>query len=267
MRIAIDQLPATAAAAPAQSLPRAVWLALGGAGLAALLAIALPDPDDAAIPADAVLPVAEAPVPAGPPVIAPAAQSAPATASIADLVLHGVTGQAAVIARRGGAQMLVRPGWQAAPGIILKSVSVDSVRLSDHGRDVTLALVDASGTSRISGIESGARTLLVAAANGQDRTPSQSERNRGIEFQLALAPREQDGRITGYLVKSGAPAPILTAAGLKPGDVLVSVNGRAILSAQDVAGLAREVAVSPEMRFGYERAGAMREGRTAVPIA
>lgn len=270
MRIAIDQLPAGAAAGAAPGLPRAAWLAMGGAGLCALLAIALPDRDAAADVSgpdtEAAVPAVAPALPASPPVVA-AAMPTPATASIADLVLYGVTGQAAVIARRGGSQMLVRPGWQAAPGVVLKSVRLDAVLLSDHGRDVTLALVDASGTSRLSGVESGARALLMAAAGGQARPPSQSERNSGIEFQLALAPREEGGRVTGFVFKPGAPAPILTAAGLKPGDVVVSVNGRGLLTKDDVAGLAREVAVSPEMRFGYERAGQTLEGRTNIPVA
>jgi S1-C subfamily serine protease len=71
---------------------------------------------------------------------------------------------------------------------------------------------------------------------------------------LALSPeRDARGDLTGWRVRT--PPPILAAAGVRAGDILVTVNGRALLSPADIAGIGREAAVSETLVLGLNRDG------------
>jgi membrane-associated protease RseP (regulator of RpoE activity) len=67
----------------------------------------------------------------------------------------------------------------------------------------------------------------------------------GQQFAVGLAPREAGGRVTGWTIKPGADLLPLAQAGLQPGDVLLAVNGEAVLDREQIAGCRRRSPTAP----------------------
>lgn len=157
------------------------------------------------------------PPPSAPPAAAPELESAaPIPASALGLILYGVSGGgstelAAIIGSGTGGQRLVRLGKDFQPGVKLAEVGQDYAVLVTGGQPARLEL---------------RRFGAPSAAGAPAR--SDSERERGIESAVLrniLQPVVSNGRIGGYALKGGESLPQLAKAGLRAGDVIVSVNG------------------------------------------
>lgn len=185
-----------------------------------------------------------------PPPAAPAAPSADPTA-VSSLVLRGVlgggpNGGAAILSSADGSQRLVRVGRPVLPGVTLKEVGIRHALLSTPSGDMRLEFNKAA--------EFQAAPAPAAAAVAP--APGSEGRERDtLQYRIGLEPRRQDGRISGFTIKPGAELPVLTRAGLRPGDVLVAVNGQPFESEEKVLELSNEIAGSYEAEFTFERAG------------
>lgn len=196
-------------------------------------------------------------LPAPPPAIA---QPAP-SASVDGLLLQGVMGGgpgggAAIIAFPDGSHRLVRVGREFLPGVTLKEVALRHVILATAGGDMRLefnkAAVSAGG---------GATSAAAAGPQGADEARRQRET---LEFRAGLAPRKENGRITGFAVRPGAKLGLLQRAGLQPGDVIVAVNGQAFESEEKVLELSSELAGSYTAEIDYLRGGKPMKASIAV---
>ena len=78
---------------------------------------------------------------------------------------------------------------------------------------------------------------------------------------VGFAPRAENGRVTGLVVQPQGDGAVFRAAGLRPGDVIRSVNGRPIGSAADAAALASQFAPGARVSLEVER------GASVVPVA
>lgn len=188
-------------------------------------------------------------------------------ASADGLVLHGVLGgvgsdAAAIIARPDGSQLLARVGRTVLPGVVLRSVDRTGALLMVGDRPMRLGLIDGSGRSSLTTADGPARDASTPGNAGAYRP--RDARAETIEFRLGLLPRVQDGRITGFSIKPDAKMPILAQAGLRPGDVVTGMNGRAILSESDIEGIAREIKISNTMVFQIERDSQRKEVRVDI---
>lgn len=200
------------------------------------------------------------PPPPPAPIVASAPMVAPAPpASAEGLVLHGVLGSgAAVIGLPGGTQRFVRMGGQVTPGLVLKEVALKHVVLGGAGGDLRLEF------NRPAVAQAATPAPSATPAGTGDRQPGRE----ATQYRLGLAARRAGGRITGYTVKPGAELPALHRAGLKPGDVLVSVNGMAFDSDEKVLELPGEIAGSYTAEFEFERGGRrMKTGLEVNPRA
>jgi S1-C subfamily serine protease len=155
--------------------------------------------------------------PEPPPTATPAAAApAPVAGSALGLVLYGIssggsTGPAAVIGFGTGSQRLVRVGKDVQPGLRLTEVGANFATLVTGGGAVRLEL----------------RRFGEAARDGAPGR-SDPERRLGIEsavLRQILKPVVSNGRISGYTLKGGETLPQLQKAGLRAGDVILSVNG------------------------------------------
>lgn len=218
-------------------------------------------------PAQAAAPRPAPPPPPAPPRAAPADAAAAATppaqpaAPGEGLTLHGVLGGgrtgSAIIGGADGSQRLVLAGREAAPGLVLRDILIDRVVLSGASGDVVLRL---GGQSLAGG---GAATPLSAAGSAVPTTPAQ-QRAEARRFRAGLEPRRVGGRTTGYAIRPNASLPLLQRAGLRPGDVLVSVNGQSFDSDERVLDLPLEIAGSYTAEFEFERNG--RRMRASLPV-
>lgn len=163
----------------------------------------------------------------------------------------GVPGSA-IIAGSDGVQNSLEVGDEVGPGVRLAAVGFDFVMLTSGNAQQKLLMEGAEGEAAV---PATAAPAVSATAPGQPLTADSIRQN------IAFAPRNVGGRITGLLVSAtGSPA-VLRAAGLQDGDVVVGVNGRRITGAADAAALQSQVTPGARLSLQVER------GASVIPIA
>lgn len=168
---------------------------------------------------------------------------------------------AAIIAGADNIQSSYAVGEAIQPGVTLASVGYDSVAIARGGVEERLYL-DQSGAMPIaapppsstnSGLLSALAPAAVSSAPGTVRLAE-------LQSNLTLAPRQVGGRVTGLVPRSGDPA-FLARIGLQPGDIIVQVSGRPIVSPADLQRAAAAVGAGGNLSIAVER------GAQVVPIA
>lgn len=194
---------------------------------------------------------------AAPPVAAPIVAATPVTpqppiADVSALVLHGILARSAIIGSADGVQRTIPIGREFMPGVTLKSTGFDHVVLATPGGDMRLALKQFGGPAPVA---AAAPMPGPTASRGGDAV---------LGYRLGLEPRRVGGRISGFTLQPGASVPSLTRAGLRPGDVLIAVNGQEIASEEDVMEMPAEIAGSYDAQFTFERDG--RRQTVKLPV-
>lgn len=151
----------------------------------------------------------------------------------------------AIIAGADGEQASVAVGEDAAPGVRLVAVEFDRVTLERGGQRLQLVMEDAAAGGQAMAAPAGAAGLSA-------------ER---LKQNVALAPRQQAGRVTGLLVSPVGDETVMQAAGLRSGDVIVAVNGRRVASVADATMLQAQVTPGARLSLMVER------GAATVPVA
>jgi len=175
----------------------------------------------------------------------------PVVVTSLNLRLHGVredraTGRgSAIIALPDGRQMSFAVGEEIMPGVILTAVGFDNVTISRSGTAEQIFL-DQSEPAAVAG---GSSTTPVPPGAPQVVTPQMAPAaGAAINFQ----PRIAGSGINGVIVSPGADGgQALRAAGLLPGDVIVSVNGQRITSLDQ----ARSMVTGGEVNVMVDRGG------------
>jgi general secretion pathway protein C len=185
-------------------------------------------------PVAAPLPVAAAPAPVAPP------------ADLTQLRLHGLLASGAVISAGNGGQRLVPVGREAVPGLTLVRIEQNHAVFQSAGGEVRLGF---DGIAQAVDVAGGAGSAPAPVATG-----AAGQREETLRYRLGLAPRMAGGRVTGYTVRSNVEMPALARAGIRPGDVIVSVNGGAF-DEERLQELAWTIANSGATRFEVERGG------------
>lgn len=193
---------------------------------------------------------------------------ASATVTALGLTLFGINineatgGGSAIIAGEDGVQTSYAVGEEIAPGVKLVGVAFDHVLLDRGGARESLFL-DQSGEAAVAAPatplppptpEIGSTATGGVSASGE---MSPATLKAGVGF----APRAENGRVTGLVVQPQGDGAVFRAAGLRPGDVIRSVNGRPIGSASDAAALANQIAPGARISLEVER------GASIVPVA
>ena len=172
---------------------------------------------------------------------------APAVAPAADasqLKLYGLLASGAVIGFPNGGQRLVPVGREAMPGLTLVRVEQNHAVFQGPAGEVRLGFDGVAQPTSESG----------AAAPPRVATGQAAQREETLRYQLGLAPRMANGRVSGYTVRSNVEMPALARAGIQPGDVIISVNG-SNFDEERLQELAWNIANSNETRFEVERGG------------
>ena len=192
------------------------------------------------VAAPVVAPVAATVPVRPPPTVATAPAPPPALAAdLSQLRLYGLLASGAVIGSASGGQRLVPVGREALPGLTLVRVEQNHAVFQSASGDVRL------------GFDGIVAADPAASAPVPVPTPQHEE---VLRYRLGLAPRTQDGRVTGYIVRSNVEMPALARAGIQPGDVIVAINDR-LFDAEMLSKLPRIVASPGGARFGVERGG------------
>ncbi len=158
----------------------------------------------------------------------------PATVTSLSLKLYGVredraTGRgSAIIALPDGTQRSFAVGVEIMPGVTLALVGFDNVTINRGGTAEQIFLDQSTSAPTGQGVAPAPTAAPQAAAPAAEAAP--------IQFQ----PRTNGGRVDGIIVNPGGDGgQALRAAGLQPGDVIVSVNGQRVGSLEQAQNLIR----------------------------
>jgi general secretion pathway protein C len=174
------------------------------------------------------------------------------------LTLYGIRanessgGGSAIIAGEDGVQSSFAVGEEVAPGVVLDSVAFDHVILSRGGVKESLYLDQSVPAETVSPPASGSPTA-PSAANADVGLNAET-----LQKSIGFAPRNEGGRVTGFVLQARDDGTMLRLAGFQAGDIVVGINGRPVSSAADIASQIR-----PGARLSVE----IERGGAKVPIA
>ena len=179
----------------------------------------------------------------------------PAVVTSLNLKLFGVredraSGRgSAIIGTPDGQQRSFAVGEEIMPGVTLTAVGYDNVTVSRGGTAEQLFLDQSTPATVVApAVPPPAVAPPPLPVPTVTVNPMQTETGNEIQVQ----PRIEAGRVTGVTVQGSA----LNAVGLQPGDVVTSVNGQRITSAEQARGIAAR------LRGGEANIEVERGGRT-----
>jgi len=193
----------------------------------------------------------------------------------------GAGGGSAIIGLADGRQLSVGVGEEVEPGLILKSVDADHVVLARGASLSRLMFTELpmgaatpppppAGqqvvTPQGGAVQGGDPDPVVASPNAVQGPSGPVIDPARLMAQAGLRPRMQGLGVNGFTVSGAGDGTALAAAGLKAGDVILSVNGQALDSPNRIAGLRGQLSnsTSAEIRFernGVEQTTTIRTGR------
>ncbi len=165
----------------------------------------------------------------------------------------GAGGGSAIIGLSDGRQVSVGAGEELEAGLTLTSVAPDHVMLSRGGAPFRLDFPDmASGVAPATTPQLAVTAPEPASAEGVVVDPQR------LIAQAGLRPRIQGLGVNGLTVSASGDGGELRNAGLRSGDVILSVNGTALNSPQALAALRGQLADAPSAQIQFERDGQVR---------
>ena len=180
-------------------------------------------------------------------------QSGPVVVTSLSLQLFGVrqdeaTGRgSAIIATPDGKQSSFAVGDEIVPGVRLKSVDFDSVTIDRGGAEEQLFMDQSQGAS--TAVPGAAPPPPSSPMSIQPPTPVAPAARRApagnAAADISFQPRSHDGRVTGVIVAPQGSGAAFRAAGLAPGDVIISANGRRINNEQQARDLGSQIGSGP----------------------
>ncbi|MCW2387385.1 general secretion pathway protein C [Sphingobium sp. B11D3B] len=179
--------------------------------------------------------------------------------------LNEASGQgSAIIANEAGEQASYAVGDQIAPGIILKAVQFDHVVIERGGVGETLYIDQSGGDAPVvpaPPAEGGPAMPPEMTTGAGPQAPAAALTPDSVMKAVNMAPRNQDGKVTGIVLNAGSDSGALSQVGFRPGDIIVQINGRPVTSMGDIAQL--QAALRPGARLSLM----VERGASTVPIS
>ncbi|ARS26474.1 type II secretion system protein N [Sphingomonas sp. KC8] len=161
----------------------------------------------------------------------------------------------AIIGLPDGTQASFAVGDEILPGVMLKAVSFDSITVTRGGSDELVYLDQSTPVETVAaGAPTGTGPGLAGippglAIAGAPPPPL------ALMDETQATPRVQGGAVTGIVLQPKGGGNAFRAAGLLPGDVLVSVGGQAVADAAAAGQLQSRLAQGGEVAVEVERGG------------
>lgn len=201
------------------------------------------------------------------------AQAGPMVVTALALKLFGVRenrasgGGSAIISIPDGTQRSFAVGDEIVPGVILTAVAFDNVTVTRNGAPEQLYM-DQSGAAPVAGgvAPGGAPGGLPSpsfapppqapppVATPPMVVPVVTVPPRNLSSDIRFQPRMNGSQLTGVAVQPQGGGEAFRAAGLAPGDVIVSVNGKRLTSPDQARTLAGQLG-GGDVRVQVERDG------------
>ncbi len=184
--------------------------------------------------------------------------AAPAVVTSLQLVLFGTRldeangGGSAIIAGPDGVQQSVSVGDEVMPGVRLKGVAFDHVTI-DRGGVAEDLFIDQSGGD--------AGAVPVPAASLDTPGPAGAAGAAGpkgislaqLRSDVGFIPRIDNGRVSGLVVRPQGSGAGFKLAGLRDGDIITAIGGRAVSGQGDIERLAAQFANGGNLSITVER--------------
>ena len=179
-----------------------------------------------------------------------------------NLVLHGVFvdggKSTAIIRTQNGEQKTFAIGDEVSAGVFLDGAYLDQVTISRNGVRETLSLINRDVSASQAARRSAATQNANVTSNAQVKnTPATAGDTKATSLTdiVQLAPRFGPNGVE-VVLNPGRRGDAFRGAGLRPGDVLISVEGKRIgTNAENTAMLLRELAGRPSVSVILERDG------------
>ncbi|MGS1017109.1 type II secretion system protein N [Allosphingosinicella humi] len=164
----------------------------------------------------------------------------------------------AIISTPDGQQRSFTVGDEIVPGVTLHAVGFDNVTISRGGTQEQLFL-DQSPPAQTVGVVNVAppsAAVPVSPVITPTPVPMPAPAATGsFASDVQFQPRMSGGNVSGVTVQPQGSGNAFRAAGLAPGDVIVSVNGRRITSADQARAIAGQIAGQRNVTIQVERDG------------
>jgi len=172
----------------------------------------------------------------------------------------GAGGGSAIIGLADGRQVSVGVGEEVEPGLVLRGVGADHVTLARGGSVSRLIFSDLPvgaapppppppGPQTVTPPATPAPTAAAAQPAGPAVDPAR------LVAQAGLRPRMRGLRMDGFTVSGAGDGAALRAAGLRPGDVILAVNGQPLDSLERITALRGQLSDTDSAEIRYERNG------------
>jgi general secretion pathway protein C len=165
-------------------------------------------------------------------------------------------GGSAILGLPDGTQLSVGVGEEVLPGLVLRAVAEDHVTVA---RGASVSRID------FGEIPVGAASVPPPPTTPQVVAPPRPAASRPeaavvdparLMAEAGLRPRMQGLSVNGFTVTARGQSADLAAAGLRAGDVILSVNGIALDGPSAINRLRTDLAEAPEAVIRFERDGA-----------
>jgi len=174
----------------------------------------------------------------------------------------GAGGGSAIIGLADGRQVSVGVGEEVEPGLVLSGVGPDHVTLARGASVTRLIFSDLPvGAAPPPPPPPGPQTVTPPANPGPAPTAAPASASgpavnpARLMAQAGLRPRMRGLRMDGFTVSGAGDGAALRAAGLRPGDVILAVNGQPLDSLERIAALRGQLSDSDSAEIRYERNG------------
>jgi general secretion pathway protein C len=186
----------------------------------------------------------------------------PAVVTSLNLKLYGVredraSGRgSAIISTPDGQQRSFTVGEEIVPGVTLHAVGFDHVTISRGGTREQLFLDQSPPAQTVGAVNVPAPSAALPMSPVITPTPAATPSATGsFATDVQFQPRMSGGAVSGVTVQPQGSGNAFRAAGLAPGDVIVSVNGRRITSAGEARAIAGQIAGQRGVTIQVERDG------------
>lgn len=156
----------------------------------------------------------------------------------------------AILSPAGGQQGAYAIGEEVTPGVALARVASDHVEIDVNGQRMRVGFPGANAASVLQAAASLPATYNAAARAASVPTLSG----------LPLQPASRNGRQIGFEVMPHAGTGALAVAGLRPGDIVLSVNGVSAASA-DLSAYRTLLLSGQPVDIRFERGGQLLSAR------
>jgi general secretion pathway protein C len=168
----------------------------------------------------------------------------------------------AIVGLPNGVQSSVSVGEEIMAGVTLKAVALDHVTILRGGVEEQVYLDQSQAATVVSpppvsleAIGIAPPPTITSPTNPLLPAPSAPVSASALASGARFAPRFGRSGVDGFTVEQQGDGSVLRAAGIQPGDVIVSVNGQRVQDAADVTRIQQQLGRSGEATVIVERGG------------